>query len=63
VCNQDGLTGCQANDESLMPAASEVICQHTRYYAFTFNLYITRPVFERAPELTVVASRSAIVSR
>ena len=63
VRNKDRLTRCEANNESLMPAASEVICQHTSYYALTLNLYITRPVFERAPELTVVASQGAIVSR
>ena len=40
-----------------MPAASEVVRQYARYYAFAFNLDIVRPVFERPPDLTVVPGR------
>ena len=46
-----------------MPAASEVVRQQARYYAFAFNLDIARPVFERAPDLTVVPGRTPIVPR
>jgi hypothetical protein len=41
-----------------MPAASEVVRQYARYYSFAFNLDIASPVFERAPDLTVVPSRT-----
>jgi len=46
-----------------MPAASEVLCQYARYYAFAFNLNIARPVFERAPDLAVVAGRTTVLPR
>ena len=41
-----------------MPAAIEVVRQQACYYAFAFNLDIVRPVFKRAPDLTVVRSRT-----
>ena len=44
-----------------MPAASEVVCQYARYYAFALNLDITRPVFERAPDWAVVTGRNPVV--
>ena len=46
-----------------MPAASEVVRQYARYYAFAFNLDIARPVFERAPDLTVVTGRTTVLPR
>jgi hypothetical protein len=46
-----------------MPAASEVVVQYETYYAFAFNLDITRPCFERTPDFTVVTGSNAIVSR
>ena len=46
-----------------MPAASEVICQYARYYAFALNLDITRSVFERAPDWAVVSGRNPVVAR
>jgi len=46
-----------------MPAASEVIRQYARYYAFAFNLDIARPVFERTPDLTVVTGRTTVLPR
>ncbi len=46
-----------------MPAASEVVRQYARYYTFAFNLDIARPVFERAPDLTVVAGRTTVLPR
>ena len=58
VHNKDRLTGCEADDESLMPAASEVVRQEACYSAFAFNLDIARSVFERAPDLTVVRNRT-----
>jgi hypothetical protein len=46
-----------------MPAASEVVRQYAGYYAFAFNLDIARPVFERAPDWTVVADRTTVWRR
>jgi hypothetical protein len=46
-----------------MPAASEVVRQYARYHAFAFNLDIARPVFERAPDLTVVPGRITVLLR
>ncbi len=46
-----------------MPAASEIVCQYARYYAFAFNLNITRPVFERAPDWTIVPGLNPILLR
>ena len=46
-----------------MPAASEVIIEYARYYAFVFNLDIARPVFERAPDWTVVTGRTTVLLR
>jgi hypothetical protein len=63
VRNQDRLTGFEANDESLMPAAGEVIREYASYYAFAFNLNIARPVFERAPDWTIVAGRTTALPR
>jgi hypothetical protein len=37
-----------------MPAALKVVFQYARYDACAFNLDITLPVFERAPDLTIV---------
>jgi hypothetical protein len=61
VRNEDRLTRCEANDESLMPAASKVVRQYARYYACAFNLDIARPVLERAPYLSVVTGRTTIL--
>ena len=46
-----------------MPAAREVICEYARHYAFAFNLDIARPVFERAPDGTVVPARTTFLPR
>jgi hypothetical protein len=46
-----------------MPAASEVVRQYARYYAFALNLDIARSVFERAPDLTVVPGRITVLLR
>lgn len=63
VQNKDRLTRCQADDESLMPAATKVVRQYACYYAFAFNLDIARPVLERACDLTVVTRRATILTR
>jgi hypothetical protein len=46
-----------------MPAARQVICEDARYYACAFNLDIARPVFERAPDRTVVTGRTNVLPR
>jgi hypothetical protein len=46
-----------------MPAASEVVLQYARYYAFAFDLDIARPVFERAPDWTIVNGRNTVFPR
>ena len=46
-----------------MPAAREVIREYARYYTFAFNLDIARPVFERAPDLTIVTGRTTVLPR
>jgi hypothetical protein len=46
-----------------MPAASEVVRQYALYYAFAFNLDIARPVFERAPDWTIVNGRNTVLLR
>jgi len=46
-----------------MPAAGEVIREYARYYSCAFNLDIARPVFERAPDWTVVTGRTAVLPR
>jgi len=63
VHNKDCLARCQANDEALMPAAIDVVLQNARYYAFTFDLDITRFRFERAPDFTIVIGRNAVITR
>jgi hypothetical protein len=62
VRNKDRLARRQANNEPLMPAASEVVRQNARYLAFPFNLDITRPRFECARDFTVVTGRNSFVS-
>ena len=46
-----------------MPAAGEVVRDYPRYYAFAFNLDIARPVFERAPNFTVIPGRTIVLPR
>jgi hypothetical protein len=45
-----------------MPVAVQIVREYARNYALAFNLNIARPVFERAPDLTVV-TRHAPVER
>ena len=46
-----------------MRATREVVREYARYYAFAFNLDIARPVFERAPDWTVVTGRTTVLPR
>ena len=46
-----------------MPATRKVVREYARYYAFAFNLNIARPVFERAPDWTVVTGGTTVLPR
>jgi len=47
VCHQYSLSGCQANDESLMPAPTIVVGQDPRDVAAGLDLNVTTAILER----------------
>jgi len=63
VHDKDGLTRSEPHDESLMPAAGEIVREYARHYPFSFNLDIARPVFECAPDSGVVSNRRLVACR
>jgi hypothetical protein len=63
VCNKERLARSETDDETLMPAASEVVCQYALYDSFAFNLDVPLFLFERAGNCAVVSGRTSVVTR
>lgn len=63
VRNEERLTRCQANNESLMPATIQVVRENARDDTFPFDLYIACPVFEGPPDCTIITNYSLVLPR